>query len=396
MNDQGHSPPPRRILIASSSVGAGHNQAAQAIGAALRSAFSRAPRPDQAPEVDIVDTLAYATRPFRAFYAGGYALLVSRLPRLYGLGYWLKNRPQGPRRSLGERRRLWQERQSLRRFGRYVLDARPDLIVNTHFLSSPYITHLVRSGRLETRQMVVVTDIREHRYWFSEGVEHWFVAAERTGRALQRWGIPPQQITVSGIPIHPKWTAPLDRQKVLAEWRLPSDRPIVLLSGGAEFTCGPVVQIARQIRQGCPQAFVAVLGGRNKKLLAALSRLPEAGRDFVGIAFTDRVHELVEVCCLMVTKAGGLTTAECLAKGTPMVLLKPVPGQEAGNAAYFAAEGAAVLAQDPADVVAHVSRLLNDTGGLARMGDNARRLHRPAAQTIAEAVCRAVGLTPPP
>jgi processive 1,2-diacylglycerol beta-glucosyltransferase len=373
-----------RVLILSASVGAGHNQAARAVAEALGQAMPAA-------TVEVRDTLDFAPRLFRAYYAGGYALMVTKMPWLYGFGFRLNDRPHTSRRGLRERWRLWNEWPWLGRLRSFVTDFRPDLVVNTHFLAGPVLGRMIRQGHLRVPQMVVVTDILMHRYWFSEQVEHWFAPAEPTGERLRQWGVAPANITVSGIPVQLKWTLPVDRPAVLAEWRLPTDRPIVLLSGGAEFVCGNIVDIARQIASRCERAFVAVLAGRNKGLLADLARLPEAGRSIVGIAFTDRVHELVHVCSLMATKAGGLSTAECLAKGTPMVLLKPVPGQERGNAEFFARRGAGVIAHNDAEVVEHVSRLLSDPGELERMSQAARGLYRPGAQTIAQAIRRAVG-----
>jgi processive 1,2-diacylglycerol beta-glucosyltransferase len=373
-----------RVLILSASVGAGHNQAAKAVAEALAQAAPAA-------TVEIRDTLTLAPRLFRACYSGGYTVLVTKMPWLYGFGFRMGDHPQGSRRGLMERWRLLNEWPWLKRLRRFVLDFQPDLVVNTHFLGATVLGRMIRLGRFDVPQMVVVTDIRMHRFWFCEHVDHWFAPAEPTAERLCRWGVEPARITVSGMPIHPKWTIPVDRPAVLTEWRLPADRPIVLLSGGTEFVCGPVVDIARQIASRCPQAFVAVLAGQNKGLLADLARLPEAGRSIVGIAFTDRVHELVHVCSLMATKAGGLSTAECLAKGTPMVLLKPVVGQEQGNAEFLAQRGAGVIARDDDDVVEHVSRLLNDPGELERMSQAARGLYRPGSQTIAQAICRAVG-----
>ena len=372
-----------KILIASASVGAGHNQAARAIAETLRPTVPGA-------GVEVVDMLTFAPWCFRAYYAGGYAMMVTRFPRLYGLGFWSNNRPQGPRRGLFERLRLLNERLFLRRFARYIRQTKPDIIINTHFLGPPLIAHMIRRGRYAGRQVVVVTDVLMHRYWLSENVEHWFIPAEPPAERLRKWGITPDRITVSGMPIHPKWTETLDRRKILADWNLPADRPIVLLAGGAEFTCGPIVRIARDIVARRGEAFVAVLAGRNKELLGQLARTPEAGRDIVGIPFTDRVHELVAACTLMATKAGGLSTAECLAKGTPMVLLRSVPGQEAGNADYFARRGAAVLARNDNQVADIVARLLADRDALARMAAAAGELYRPGAQTIADAVKRMI------
>jgi len=378
-----------KVLIASASVGAGHNAAARAIAAGLA---------DAAPGVSVamIDGMALAPRWYRAYYAGGFALAMSRFPRLYGLGYRLSDRPHKPRRGLGERLRLWQERATLRALRRRILDERPDLIVHTHFLAPPLVARLVRKGLLDARQMVVVTDVAVHRFWYSEGVERWFVPAPPSAEAFARWGIEAERVAVSGIPIHPKWDATPDRQKILHDWRLKEDRRIVLLAGGAEFTCGPVVPIAREIVASCPDACVVVLAGRNKDLLAELAVLPEAavGR-IVGVAFTDRVHELVGVSSLMVTKSGGITTSECLARGVPMVLTDPVPGQEGGNAAYFEAQGAAVVARGVEEIIAQVKRLLLDERALTRLGEQARALYRPGRQTVVSAVCEALGLPAP-
>ena len=366
------------------SVGAGHRQAASAIVAALQSS---APRLD----VSSADVMAFAPRFFRACYAGGFVLGMTRFPRVYGLGFRLTDRPHGPWRGRFERLRLWTERLATKRLARFLAEHQPDFIVNTHFLAPPVVARLVARGLLKASQAVVVTDIEVHRWWYSEGVDHWFAPADCGAATLLRWGIPPERITVCGIPVHPKWTAPVDRAKALADWKLPGDGKIVLLSGGTEFVCGPVPKIARDILSACPRACLVVLAGRNKDLLADLSRLPDAGKRLFPVAFTDRAQELAAVSSLMVTKPGGITTAECLARGVPMVLLRPVPGQEGGNAAYLAREGAAVIARNPREIVGAVARLLGDEGELARLAANARRLYKPATETIVKAVISAAG-----
>ena len=383
MNEPNASSGGGRVLIVTATVGAGHNSVARAIVTHLQTV---------APHIDLecVDVLTFTPWAFRAYYAGGFALAMTRFGRIYGLGFRITNRPHRPERGLMERRRLWCERIAMRRFARRLRARPPDLIVNTPFLAAPFIGRLIRDGDLDVRQFVAVTDIEVHRFWYSENVDRWFVPADHSAAPFRKWGIDPGRITVSGIPIHPKWTDPLDRERILRDWSLPRDRRIVLLSGGTEFTCGPIVKIARRIAGQCEGAYVVVLAGRNKKLLGQLSALPEVPERLVGVGFTDRIHELVEVCSLMVTKAGGVTTAECLAKGTPMVLLKPVPGHEAGNAEYLAGEGAAVITRSIKEVVAAVVALLGDEGELEGLERNARRLYRPAGRIIADAVCEAV------
>lgn len=372
------------VLLISAGVGAGHNQAAKAILEGLRQA-----QPELA--VEHVDILKLLGRFFRLYYADGFAFSVTKLPRLYGIGYWLSDRPHRPGRGMGERLRLWWEQQFLGQFHDFLLAKKPRLVVHTHFLAGPFVSRLMRQGLVQTRQAVVVTDNVVHRWWYCEDVEHWFLPSPLGPAVMEKWGIDPQRVTVSGMPIHPKWVQPLDRDKIIADWHLPADKKIVLLTGGTDFTCGPVVKIANQILQTCPNAAVVVLAGRNKDLLAKLSQQPEAGKRLFPTGFTDRGQELVDVASLMVTKPGGVTTAECLSKGTPMVLLRPVPGQEGGNARYFEDEHAAIITYTPDQVVYQVQRLLKDRLLLGEMSANARRLYRPGTQTIVEYILRTLG-----
>jgi len=374
----------KRVLVLSASVGAGHTQAARAIVEGL------APYAAEL-EVRAVDVLNFAPRLFRAFYARGYAFLVSYLPRLYGVGYWLTDRPDGPTRSLMERRRLRRERRAMGPLIELLLGRRWDLLVHTHFLAPPVAAFLRDRGRLDCPQLVAVTDNVVHRYWYSEHVDHWFLSADLGRRRLIRWGVPAERITVSGMPVHPKWLRPAERERVLAEWHLPAGRPIVLLAGGADFVCGPVVPVARELSGGADGPCVVVLGGRNKKLLADLAGIDRPADRLVSLAFTDRAAELAAAAKLIITKAGGATTAECLAKRLPMVLLPPVPGQEAGNARYFEREGAAVIARDAGDACVQARRLLGDAAALEAMARRAGELYRPAVETVVGAVRTILG-----
>ena len=377
-------PPGRKVLLVSAHVGAGHTQAARAIRESLLAA---------APDLTVehLEILTLTSRLFRAYYNGGYVLGMTRFPTIYGVCFRLTDRPHRPGRSPGERVRLWVERRCLRAFEQYLHDTRPQLIVHTHFLAPPMVARLIAGGKVDVPQMIVGTDIHLHRWWYSENIDHWFVPTEDSAAAPIKWGVAPERITVSGIPVLGKWTAPLDRDRIFADWRLDPARKIVVLSGGTEFVCGRVAEIASGIIAAAPDACVAVLAGRNKRLLADLSALPEAasGR-LVPVPFTDRAHELLEVCSIMVTKPGGITTAECLAKATPMVLLDPVIGQESANADYLARAGVATIARNPERTVAETARLLADPSSLAAMADAARRLHRPATQIITERILETI------
>ncbi len=382
-SDKNCSPRKPRLLLITGSVGTGHNQAAQAIQAGMNAT---------APEIEVnyTDVLDHSARLFRAKYVNGYTLMVTKFPTMYGLGFAWTDRHNTASRTLSEKYRLRSESQALRKFSDFVRQYDPDLIVNTHLLAPPVIANLQRLGQIKAPQWILITDVMPHRWWYCENVERWFVLQEESQNRLLRWGIEQEKITVSGMPVQPKWNEQLpERAELLKQLRLPADKKIILLSGGAAFTCGPIVKVARQLVAHHPDTCVVTLAGRNKNLLGKLSGLAEARTgQIVPVGFTDCMHKFVEAASLVITKAGGMITAECLAKSTPMIILKPVPGQELDNARFFARKGSAMIAKNTKQTIQTVDDLLNNPDRLKEMTQNAAALYKPARQTITDAICQ--------
>ncbi len=82
---------------------------------------------------------------------------------------------------------------------------------------------------------------------------------------------------------------------------------------------------------------------------------------------------------LVVSKPGGLTMAECLAKGKPVILMDPIPGQEQRNAETLLEAGCAVRAFDPDEALWKANTLLADPARLAGLADRSRAFGRPRA-----------------
>jgi processive 1,2-diacylglycerol beta-glucosyltransferase len=82
---------------------------------------------------------------------------------------------------------------------------------------------------------------------------------------------------------------------------------------------------------------------------------------------------------LLVGKPGGLTTSEALARGLPLVIVNPIPGQEERNADHLLEEGAAIRCNNLPVLAYKIDRLLDDPGRLDALRRGARRLARPTA-----------------
>jgi processive 1,2-diacylglycerol beta-glucosyltransferase len=127
--------------------------------------------------------------------------------------------------------------------------------------------------------------------------------------------------------------------------------------------------------------------------------LPCSARHRVKVlGYTRRIHELMAAADLVVSKPGGLTAAETLAVGVPLIIVDPVPGQEERNSDYLLENGAAIKANHLLTLASKVTELLRDPAHLDHLRANCRRLGRPrAAFAVAqEALALLAGPEPRP
>jgi processive 1,2-diacylglycerol beta-glucosyltransferase len=374
-----------RVLVLSASVGAGHLRAAEAVESALRQTH---------PEIDVEnhDVLGFTNAVFRRVYGTAYLDLVNRAPHLLGYFYDRLDLPSRSGRNRTDRIRLAVEKLNLRRFEQFLTSQHWDLVINTHFLPAELIARLTRDRELAMPQVTVCTDFDTHRMWVNQPCRRYFCATDEGAYYLAHWGVPQQDIEVTGIPIDPRFAEPADRAACLASQGLVGDRPVVLqLCGG--FGVGPVEELYRALLEIERPLELVVVCGRNEELTSQLGLIAPPQRHRVRLlGFTREIDQLMGCADVLVSKPGGLTTSEALARGLPMVVANPIPGQESRNSDYLLERGAAIKVNHPALLTLKLSRLLDDPGRLARMRETARSLGHPrAAFDVAE---RSLGLIP--
>lgn len=376
--------PAARILILSASVGGGHLRAAEAVELALR---------ELAPgcAIENRDVLSLASKAFRRLYGKGYLDFANRAPHLLGFVYDVLDRPS-PKDPAAAALRVALEKQNLKPFLK-LLQAKPwDLVINTHFLPAEIIASLRRRGKTSLPQVTVVTDFMAHRLWVQEPCEHYFLATSECAAYVRALGVSAERIAVTGIPIHPAFGRPVRRGPCLQALGCRGERPIVLLLSGG-FGVGPVESILASVLAIARPIEAVVVCGRNTRLerrLAALAPPPPHRLRVLG--YTSELDRWLAVADLVISKPGGLTSSEILARGTPFAIVNPIPGQESRNADYLLENGAAVKIGPLATLTWKIERLLADPPRLSRLKRQAKRLARPeAAFEVARRVLALLG-----
>ncbi|MEA2708498.1 MAG: processive 1,2-diacylglycerol beta-glucosyltransferase [Phycisphaerales bacterium] len=375
---------PARVLVLSASVGAGHLRAAQAVELALR---------ESAPDATVknVDVLTLTNAPFRKLYGEAYLDLVNKAPHVLGFFYDHMDKARRPD-SKRDKLRLLVERLNMTSLCDLLECEQWDVIVNTHFMPAEIIASMRKRKKFRTPQMTVTTDFETHRLWVNQPCDHYTTATDEGAAYLHHWGVPSADISVTGIPIHPVFAKPKTRDAAMKRQGITGGRPVLLqLAGG--FGVGPVAEIFESILKVETPIELIVVTGKNaaakKKLEAA--KIPKQHRVKV-LGFTDQMDDLMAAADVVISKPGGLTTSETLARGAAMVVVNPIPGQESRNSDYLLENGAAIKINNLPTLAMKLSALLAEPKRLQQLRDNAKRLGRPqAAFDVAARALRLAG-----
>ncbi|MEO8205199.1 MAG: glycosyltransferase [Chthoniobacterales bacterium] len=355
----------KRILIMSASVGSGHVRSAKALAEEFRS------RPG-VEEVIYDDALEHTNVLYRQFYSDLYATLSQAAPKF--LGWWYESMDD-PWRS--DQVRLLLDLPNTLPLVKYIKDFKPDAIVCTHFMPAGVVSHLLEKKRLKTRLYNVVTDYHFHAEWITRAFNHYFVAQEEDRQHMRGLGLPKQRVSVTGIPIDSSFTKPVNRKAICKEHDLNPDKPILLISAGA-LGLSPAASVLKRVLDMPQDLQVIMLCGQKKEVRKEAERVAKTSKKKVVIlGYTSDIHSLMKTADLLLSKPGGLTTAEALACGLPMIILDPVGGQEERNADMLLENGAAIKCTELTVLQYKLGQLLDNPKHLSHMAQKAAQLGHP-------------------
>lgn len=366
----------RKVLFISAPVGTGHVRAARATGAALERL---------APDIkaEFANVFDFFSPWLGRTILGVYLKILEVFPAVYGMAYGWGN---SSRIALAGRAVI--SRYLAGRMERYIAALGPQAVVVTHATPAGLVAHLAASGRLPLPTAAVVTDYVVHRLWVYPELERYFVACEEMRSFLAEHGVALEKSQALGIPLAAGFAASMDKAAAVKKLGLEPGRPTVLVMGGGAGVL-PMVEIVLALEATELPLQIIAVAGKNAALERQLTAMAGGLRPatLLPLGFVDNVHELMAAADLLISKPGGLTAAEALARGLPLVIYRPIPGQEEANTRYLTGSGAAVRVGSLDKLTAATAELLADNGRLAAMAAAAKALGRPQA---AEAVAREI------
>ncbi len=263
----------------------------------------------------------------------------------------------------------------------------PHIIVSVHPMTQHVFARILRELNLLDK-IPLVTVVTDPCYGFWKGwacdeVFLYLVANDEAKRQLVDYGISPEKITISGMPINPKFS-PVDESDARDARRafgLDEGKFTVFVNAGY-VGGGNIPQIFRELIAGELDVQAIFLAGKNDELKKEVEELVKTAKFPVKvIGYSDEVEKIMQSANIMVSKLGGLTTFEALSCRLPIIVditTPPMP-QEAGIVSMISKRGAGVLLKKTSDIVPMIQTLLSDSDKYTEMRDATIKLASPGS-----------------
>ena len=360
-----------RILILYASAGAGHKQTACALKRVAEETGKVT-----AHDVDILD---YTPAYFKKFYVGSYLEIVKRIPEFWGYLYDRSYKYRKP--TLTTRLHHVIGNLHLGPLLKHVKNFKPDALVFTHFLGWEALGSLKSLKLFNIPFYCVVTDFAIHSLWINRHVSKYYVATEGEKRVLLHHGIPERSILLTGIPVNPEFSKPFNKTALRKELKLRTDLPTVLMISG-RYNLQGYEHLLSSFGKVKQRLQIVVLAGKDKVLEHKLGQIAKKELKHMTVkilGMVNNMHDLMACSDIVISKPGGLTTSEVLARKTLMAVIDPIPGQEQRNSDYLLESGVAIRIHDMENGGQKIADLLSSKRRLAIMRKHLEYVSRPHA-----------------
>ncbi len=317
-----------KALILSIKAGMGHHKTGMAVQNYLESC---------GVECKMIDAYEYITPVLSEAVSSGYLLSTRLTPRAFGKGYELAQKYNKPEQNAIDKAF---SRVSLPKMKKLISDFSPDAIITTHTFAAMMLNPLIKDKTLEKCLTVgIVTDFTIHPFWEKTNLDYYNTASVLLDYQALKKNIAQKKLLHFGIPIDPKFSKKISKEEARKKLKIENKPTVLVIMGSMGF--GKIFDKLVEIDSVKCDFQVILVCGNNKRLYK-MATAYKWKHNFEIYGFVDNVDVMMDASDIIVTKPGGLTTSEFLAKKMPAIIMSPIPGQEDRNAEFLLNNGLAV------------------------------------------------------
>ncbi|MGP7816476.1 MGDG synthase family glycosyltransferase [Niallia sp. 01092] len=345
-----------KILILSATFGDGHKQVARAISEAVDYTL-----PDAEPIIlDMKDWVHPYLYPVSNYV---YKSSIKKFPQVYSYLY----------RKTRVKTVFSTKLNSLFSIGmqsmlEIIQRVKPMVVVSTYPFAAGIISKLKEQGLIDIPAVTIITDYTDHSSWIHPFTDQYLVGSSQVKDRLISVGVEEFKIKHTGIPIRQRFIEKQSREFLFKKYRMNANKFTILVMGGGDGFIGKGLSTFQALESISSNLQLIIVCGRNKKLKEQLEHeLKNSKHDILLMGFSENIHELMAISDVMITKPGGVTTAEALAMELPLLIYNPLPGQEEDNASFLIQSGLALLAKTKNDLIFNIQSVVHDSKPLMLM-----------------------------
>ena len=347
----------KKVLIFTASIGGGHNEAASC----LEKEFNK-----HGFIVKKVDALSEINKTLDAVIIGSFKVLVSSFPKLYGSLYNISNKERSSKLITHSLLRISKEK-----IYDIIAQEKPDLIISTHAFMVSVVGCLKENRLIDIPFISVVTDYEAHKTYIDKNVDAYISGSDYTSRTLVKQGISKDKIFSYGIPVKEEFLKNFKQISLK-----PSSFQILLMAGSLGLS--GMKKVLKNIADIEGNYNIVVVCGNNKKLERTIEKeyaeLIKSNKVSL-YGFTNNIPVIMEDSDIIITKPGGLTISEAMAKGLPMIIPYYIPGQEKENLDFLIKEGLAMYVSEIDSIKELIESIMNDPKTLDIMKKNMEEMY---------------------
>ena len=352
----------RKVLLLSCSTGEGHNHCAKAVRQQLAA---------RGIYTDFFDMLNLFGEPGPIHMDQLLNVISTKAPSLFGLMYKAGEKVS----ALGVTSPIYLINSN---YGRKLCDLINengyDAVVCSHLFPMETLTFIRKRYGLKARCYGILSDYTCIPFLVETDLDAYFLPHEKVRAACERAGIPAERLVVTGMPVAASFHTEMTKAEARAELGIPdAARMYLVMTGG--IGCGDAIGLCDKLLEVPDEdMLLCVLAGRNQELLDDLGAKYGANPCVRAVPFTDRVSAYMRAADVLLSKAGGISSAEAAVVNVPLVHTMMIPGVETINAAFFAGLGMSLMAENFDEAARFADRIVYDGKTGARLVE-AQRTH---------------------
>ncbi len=373
----------KKILLLQASIGSGHLRASLAIQEKLQQL-----RPNW--EIQTVDSLEYISKLVEGIYKDWYGFAIRRAPVAWKYIY-KETEDFRKFQQIVFKPRVVMEEMNAWKLERLIKKFEPDAIINTHHLPLSLVSYWKKHHKFpQAKNLAVLTDFSGHRFWVHPTVERYYVATEEVGAYIKSQGVNPEIVKALGIPISDRFSQKFDQAQLRSKYQLKLSQPTVLMIlDGIEKIF--LTKMTRQLQQMHLSLQGFVIASSPKVRATMIEALRHTAHDLRVIDRVSNIEEYYALADVLISKSGGLTIAETLSMGLPLMIVNPIMGQEETNRNFVLEQGAALNVEIPDLLDYKLNLFFRDQAKQASIKENIARLARPrAAVAVAQDIIQLI------